>query len=85
MDLSLVPTEPVTLPVESVPVLVLAVLSAISALVTALVPPQKMPRAVRIVLDLIAGNWGHASNAPPAAPAPPQAANVVPPKLPRSS
>lgn len=63
MDVQAVPV-----PIESIPVLVLAVVSAVAALISALVPANRMPPVLRKLLDLLASNWGHAANVPPAAP-----------------
>jgi len=63
----------VEVPTAAIFPLALAVVSAIAALLTALIPADKMPRWLRAVLDLLGSNWGNAKNAPPAAPAAPSA------------
>lgn len=86
MDLSAVPIgDPVTLPPVSIPVLVWAVVSAVAALVAALVPQDKLPPALRRLLDVLGSNWGAAANAPTKPPEPPHASNLAPPRLPRQS
>lgn len=59
-----VAVEPVPVPLEAIPVLVWGVLSSVAALVAALIPAKKMPPVLRKILDLLASNWGHATNAP---------------------
>jgi hypothetical protein len=57
--------DPVTLSPETVGGLALAVVMAVSSLLRAVIPAKKMPKWLGALLDLAAGNWGHAKNAEP--------------------
>jgi len=52
----------VAIPLEAVPVLVWGVVSAVCALLAAVIPASKMPKWLRALLDLAGSNWGHATN-----------------------
>lgn len=69
--------ETVSVPLETVPLLVWGVVSAVAALLAAVIPASKMPKWLRALLDLAGSNWGEAKNA---------AQDVqVPPSGPRAS
>lgn len=60
----------VDVPLKAVPLLVWGVVSAVAALLAALIPASKMPAWLRSLLDLIGSNWGQARNAAQAIQAP---------------
>lgn len=56
--------DSVTVSLETALAASVGLLVAISAFLSAVIPPKAMPKWLRTILDLIGQNWGHATNAP---------------------
>lgn len=57
------PADSVTVPLEVAIGAGMSLVVAFAAFLAAVIPAKKMPKALRMILDLIAQNWGHARNA----------------------